>query len=297
MTDDQPSPAGRDRAQSFGQVADAYDRGRPGYPAEAATWLVGGEARVVLELGAGTGKLTAQLVALGHDVHATDPDPEMLKVLSRHLPDVRVSEASAEAIPLPDRSVDVVVAAQSFHWFDHDVAMPEIARVLKPGGHLAVAWNVRNARIPWVRKLGNIIGSQEQLAEESAEPLVLSPLFGFVEDATFTLWQDINRESLVDLVLSRSNIATLDPDARAAKVAEVLAFYDDYGRGMDGMQLPYNCLCFKAVVAEQPSRSRDDAPEGDPIDLTGNDTGRGDTGPEDPPSDGTDTDMLLIDFR
>ena len=91
----------------------------------------------MLELGAGTGKLTAVLVELGHDVHATEPDPEMLAVLQRHLPDVPTSEAGAEEIPLPDRSVDVVVAAQSFHWFDHDLALPEIARVLRPGGYLA----------------------------------------------------------------------------------------------------------------------------------------------------------------
>ena len=112
------------QASSFGSVADAYERGRPSFPREAAAWLVGQEAATVLELGAGTGKLTRELVALGHDVHATDPDPEMLKVLSRHLPDTRVSEASAEEIPANDRSVDVVVAAQSFHWFDLDRALP-----------------------------------------------------------------------------------------------------------------------------------------------------------------------------
>lgn len=274
------------QARSFGSVADAYERGRPSFPREAAAWLVGQEAATVLELGAGTGKLTRELVALGHDVHATDPDPAMLKVLSRHLPDTRVSEASAEEIPLPDRSVDVVVAAQSFHWFDLDRALPEIARVLRPGGHIAVAWNVRNERIPWVRRLGALIGSQDQVGEESAEPLVLSELFGFVEDAAFTHWQEINRDSIRDLVLSRSNIATLEPAAREAKLAEVLAFYDDYGRGMDGMQLPYSCQCFRAVVTEKPGAATADDEQPEP-----------EADAPTQPSDGTDTDMLLIDFR
>jgi len=278
-------------ASSFGSVADAYERGRPSFPREAAMWLVGQEAATVLELGAGTGKLTRELVALGHDVHATDPDPAMLKVLSRNLPDTRVSEAGAEEIPVPDRSVDVVVAAQCYHWFDLDRALPEIARVLRPGGHLALTWNVRNERIPWVRRLGTLIGSQEQQVDESAESLVISELFGFVEDATFTHWQEINRDSIQDLVLSRSNVATLDPEARDAKLAEVLAFYDDFGRGMDGMQLPYNTQCFKAAVTEQASPADEDdeddesEPEPEPAQET------------QPPNDGTDTDMLLIDFR
>lgn len=272
-------------ASSFGSVADAYERGRPSFPREAATWLVGQEAATVLELGAGTGKLTRELVALGHDVHATDPDPAMLKVLSRNLPDTRVSEAGAEEIPVPDRSVDVVVAAQCYHWFDLDRALPEIARVLRPGGHLALTWNVRNERIPWVRRLGTLIGSQEQQVDESAESLVISELFGFVEDATFTHWQEINRDSIQDLVLSRSNVATLDPEARDAKLAEVLAFYDDFGRGMDGMQLPYNTQCFKAAVTEQASPADvDDESEPEPEETQ-------------PPNDGTDTDMLLIDFK
>ncbi len=246
------------QARSFGSVAEIYDRGRPSFPREAAEWLVGTQPVTVLELGAGTGKLTEHLVALGHDVHATDPDEAMLDVLRRRLPDTRTTVAGAEDLPMADRSVDVVVAAQCFHWFDLDRALPEMARVLKPGGQAALVWNVRDARIPWVRKLSRIIGSQDAVGDDIAEPLVLSGLFGFVEDATFQHWQEINRESLQDLVLSRSNIATLDDDARADKLAEVLEFYDDYGRGMDGMQMPYDARCFKAVVNDRPDPAADD---------------------------------------
>ncbi|MEJ7793969.1 MAG: class I SAM-dependent methyltransferase [Nocardioides sp.] len=276
----------RRQARSFGSVAERYDRGRPGYPAPAVRWLVGRETATVLELGAGTGKLTAELVAQGYDVHATEPDPEMLAVLRKRLPDVPTSEAGAEEIPLPDRSVDVVVVGQAFHWFDHDLALPEIARVLRPGGALAAAWNQRNERIPWVRKLWNLLGDQplvRQGTDNATDSLVQSDLFGFVDRQDFPYWQDINRESILDLVASRSYVATLDEDARAAKLAEVLAFYDDYGRGMDGMQLAYQCECYRAIVVDRADPEPDRAGDGKPD--------------EKGPSDGTDTDMLLIDFR
>ena len=286
----------RRQARSFGQVADAYHRGRPSFPADAARWLVGEHPATVLELGAGTGKLTAVLAELGHDVHATEPDPAMLAVLRRRLPDVPTSESGAEEIPLPDRSVDVVVAAQAFHWFDHDVALPEIARVLRPGGYLALTWNNRDTRIPWVRKLGAILGEQSRTENSgSVDALVHSDLFGFVEDKTFHFWQDVNRETIVDLVASRSYVATLDEEARAAKLAQVLALYDDYGRGMDGMQLPYDCECFRAQVVDRPDQPPPDRPD-DEDDHAGEPPAE----PRDDGrriSDGGDTDMLLIDFR
>jgi ubiquinone/menaquinone biosynthesis C-methylase UbiE len=276
---DQPAPA----ARSFGAVADAYDRARPTYPREAAAWLAGDQPTTVLELGAGTGKLTEVLVGLGHDVHATDPDEQMLERLRAKLPDVRTSVGTAEEIPAPDASYDVVVVAQAFHWFDHDRALPEIARVLKPGGRIAVVWNARDERIPWVRRLGRIIGNSAET--RSNDVLVESPVFGFVEEETVRHWHVVDRESIQDLVVSRSNVATLDEDGRAAKLAEVLAFYDDFGRGMDGMQLPYEARCFRALAVDRPERHAIGATEDDAA------------APETPPSDGADTDMLLIDFR
>ncbi len=275
---DQQTP---DWAHSFGGVVDAYDRARPTYPADAAAWLVGQQAATVLELGAGTGKLTARLVELGHDVFATDPDRAMLDRLEANLPGVRTAVVHAEELPVADRSVDAVLAAQAFHWFDLERALPEIARVLKPGGRLGLAWNQRDESIPWVRRLGTLIGTQEQL-REPARAIADSGLFGDVEEATYPHWQQVDRRSIQDLVLSRSNVAVLDDEARAAKLAEVVAFYDDYGRGMDGMQLPYRCRCFRSVVVDRPGSEDDEQAEGETPD------GR---------TDGSDTDMLLIDFR
>jgi ubiquinone/menaquinone biosynthesis C-methylase UbiE len=282
MTDELPeTSAPTTPARSFGSVAEAYDRGRPAYPSDAVAWLAGGEAKVVLELGAGTGKLTRQLVDQGHAVFATEPDEAMLAVLRERVPEVSAKVATAEEIPANDRSVDVVVVAQAFHWFDHEVALAEIARVLKPGGHVALVWNSRDERIPWVRRMGDILGRQD-LDTSSAQQLVHSGLFGFMEEATFKHWQEVNRESILDLARSRSHVATMDDAEREDHLASVLAFYDDYGRGMDGMQIPYVTRCYRAVVVD-----RDEPPTeaGEP--------------PQDGPvvSDGTDTDMLLIDFR
>jgi SAM-dependent methyltransferase len=286
MSDEHPADAGHERqpdwAHSFGGVAEAYERGRPTYPVDAVRWLLGDHPQTVLELGAGTGKLTRVIAGLGHDVHATDPDEAMLQILERQLPGVRTAQASAEEIPLGDASVDAVVAGQAFHWFDLDRALPEIARVLRPGGRICLVWNHRNEKIPWVRRLGTIIGTQEQ-DTDPAQALIFSELFGFVEDHEFTHWQVIDRRSVQDLVLSRSNVAVLDEAGRASKLAEVLAFYDEYGRGMDGMQLPYVTKCYRADLLDRPQAAA--APD------------ETDRGSDDPPTDGPDDDMLLIDFR
>ena len=274
-----------DWAHSFGGVAEAYERGRPTYPAEAVSWLLGEQPLSVLELGAGTGKLTRVIAKLGHDVHATDPDPAMLQILEREVPGVRTAEAGAEDIPLGDASVDAVIAGQAFHWFDLDRALPEIARVLRPGGHVCLTWNYRNEKIPWVRRLGTLIGTQEH-QQDPAQALIFSELFGFVEDKEFSHWQVIDRKSIQDLVLSRSNVAVLDEQGRAAKLAEVLAFYDEYGRGMDGMQLPYVTRCYRADVLDRPRAAATDSGE----------TEGGASGDADAPTDGPD-DTLLIDFR
>lgn len=275
-------------------MAEAYERGRPGYPAAAAAWLTGDEPLTVLELGAGTGKLTEQLVALGHDVHATDPDEEMLAILRSNLPAVRTSVGGAEQIAAPDNSYDVVVGAQCFHWFDHDVALPEIRRVLKPRGRLSLVWNVRDERIPWVKKLGRIIGTQEQ-DYDPTEMLQSSLRFIVVEEHTFKHWQAVDRRSIQDLVASRSNIATLDEDARAAKLVELLELYDSYGRGMDGMQVHYEARCFRSRVVKSPIVTTVTSEDTTNPSSGGAEPSQG-SSPTSPPRDDDDG-TLLIDFR
>ena len=281
---ERPATPGRDHALSFAAVADAYDHARPSYPEEAVPWLVGRRPASVVELGAGTGKLTALLAAAGHDLLATDPLPEMLAHLQRRLPDVRTAVASAEEIPVPSRSVDVVVCAQSFHWFDHATALPEIARVLRPGGRLALVWNHRDNGIPWVRKLERIIGEKDE-REENVRPLMETPYFGWVEEERFRFWQSLDADLLADLVRSRSYVAVLPEEERAGVLARVRELYDDYGRGHDGMLLPYLTHCYRATVVHRepaPAPESEDPPTDEPP-------------TDEPPND--DDDALLIDFR
>ncbi len=232
----------RGRATSFAAVADAYERSRPGYPEDAVRWLVGEEPRDVVDLGAGTGKLTRSLVALGHRVIAVEPLPEMIAHLRAAVPGVTVLEGGAEAIPLAAGSADVVTAAQAFHWFDHGPALREMARVLRPGGWVAVVWNTRDDREPWVARLSE--SAMEQ--RDAEEPIVESGLFEAVERASFPHVQRLGRAGLVDLVRSRSYCAVLTPDERRPVLDRVERIFDEHAR--DGIiELRYVTECFRAA--------------------------------------------------
>lgn len=237
--------SGEPSGMVFGEVAYAYDRARPGYPKAAAQWLTG-PACSVLELGAGTGKLTRELVGLGHDVLATDPDDRMLVVLAERVPQARVATGGAEEINLPDRSVDVVVCAQAMHWFDLPRAVPEIARVLRSDGVLSMVWNERDDSIPWVRRLNALMGRQD-VGFEPATLLAAHPEVQIVAEESFRHWQAMTREQLAEMVSSRSEIVVLPPEERAERLAAVMSLYDTYDRG-GGLQLPWISRAYRARV-------------------------------------------------
>ena len=152
-------------AEGYAQGADTYVRGRPDYPPQVSTWLaetLGLEsAKTVLELGAGTGKFTPRLLQTGARVIVVEPVQAMLDKLSSALAQVETHQGTAQAIPLPDASVDVVVCAQAFHWFANHEALSEIHRVLKPGGRLGLIWNLRDASVPWVAQLDALVNQWE----------------------------------------------------------------------------------------------------------------------------------------
>jgi ubiquinone/menaquinone biosynthesis C-methylase UbiE len=238
-------PKARGPYTVFADVAGAYERGRPGYPDVAVTWLLGDESLDVVDLGAGTGKFTRALVAHGHRVVAIEPLDEMRAELSEAVPGARALPGSAESMPLPDGSVDAVTSAQAFHWFDHDAALPEIARVLRPQGRVALVWNSRDDRDPWMARLTEIIGN-ETIEESDVVPVIdASGLFEEVETAAFVFEQVRDRNGLLDLVLSRSYLAKLTPAERQPVLDAVGALYDETATD-GGVRLAYVTECFRA---------------------------------------------------
>ncbi|GAA0528430.1 class I SAM-dependent methyltransferase [Paractinoplanes ferrugineus] len=234
-----------DHARSFGAAAAAYERGRPGYPDPALSWLLPAGRPRVVDLGAGTGKLTRRIHARGLPVTAVDPAQEMLDELTRVLPGVPVRRGTAEDIPLPDNSADVVLMAQSWHWVDPARAVPEIARVLSPGGRLGLLWNLRDQRTEWVHRLGEIIGNAELERDTT-----VGPPFGPVEHATFDWVETLGPDRLIDMVASRSRIILLPPDERAALLNEVrrLAATHPQLVGRTEFALPYRTECARTTL-------------------------------------------------
>jgi SAM-dependent methyltransferase len=238
------------RGLSFGAVAGAYERSRPGYPADAVRWLAGAVPCDVVDLGAGTGKLTRQLVAQGHRVTAVEPIREMLEELEAAVPGVAALAGSAEEIPVPDASCDVVTVAQAFHWFDQPVTLREIVRVLRPGGRLALVWNTRDDSEPWVAELTDTIIGRSEFRDGGVDALVTviaeSRLYGPVEQRSFEHVQPLTRDELVELVRSRSQCAVLGEEERRPVLDHAGELFDTHAA--DGLLvMPYVTECFRAV--------------------------------------------------
>ncbi|WP_407343621.1 class I SAM-dependent methyltransferase [Pengzhenrongella phosphoraccumulans] len=248
------------QARSFGVAAHQYDTGRPSYPEVAVDWLLPVGARTVLDLGAGTGQLTRRLVARGLDVVAVEPSDGMRDELTRALPAVRALAGRAEEIPLPDDSVDVVLVAQAWHWVDVETAVPEVARVLRPGGRLGLVWNIRDEREDWVAQLGRLMHQGIEQDMGAANPRI-GPPFGPVERFDVEWTHHLTPPDLLDLVASRSYVITLPADERHDLLARVGHLIDTHPSlaGAQHIQLPYIARSFRAnwsrrVAAGAPAR-------------------------------------------
>jgi len=204
-------------ARSFGTEAERYDRVRPGYPAAAIDFaLAGRSARHVLDLGAGTGKLTAGLLGRADQVSAVEPDEAMLAVLMRNLPSVRALAGGAGEIPLPDNSVDAVLVGQAFHWFPRPAADHELARVLRPGGVVGLLWNFPDREVEWVRKVYDATGSSAPPWSRPEADLD-AELFTPTERANFHWRQEISGEdALLQLASTWSWVIIQSPVEQAA---------------------------------------------------------------------------------
>ena len=234
------------RSLSFGSEAAAYERGRPSYPPETIDWLLPEGAHDVLDLGAGTGKLTTRLVERGLDVIAVDPIPEMLELLTNSLPDTPALLGTAEEIPLADNSVDAVLVAQAWHWFDPERAVKEVSRVLRPGGRLGLVWNTRDERSGWVKDLGRIIGPEHDPNSEVA----LGEPFGEIERHQVEWTSYLTPQALIDLVASRSYCITSPERVRTQtleQVRELLTTHPALAHS-SGLALPYVTVCIGATL-------------------------------------------------
>jgi SAM-dependent methyltransferase len=254
------------RARSFGEAAAQYARFRPGYAEEAIRWCLAPVSEVqpvlVVDLGAGTGILTGALARLGADVVAVEPDREMLAELRRRLPGVRGMEGSAEALPLPDQSVDAVLCGQALHWFDLDRALPEIGRVLTPGGVLAGLWNVHDDRVGWVAglaaitKTGATLSSWRSIPKGVTEQRALragSSWFAPVEEGEFGNGRVGSADSLVAAIATHSRMLVMDEAQRARTLAAVRDFLHRQPETSAGeFTLPMVTVALRAVRHRQP---------------------------------------------
>ncbi|MGW5449072.1 class I SAM-dependent methyltransferase [Streptomyces asiaticus] len=232
------------QAGSFGAEADAYERGRPPYPPEAVAWLVAEHAQTVVDLGAGTGKLTRALRAPGREVIAVEPSVGMREKFSKVLPDMRVVEGTGESIPLPDSSVDTLVCAQAWHWVDPERAVPEAARVLRPGGRLSLVWNSRDSSVPWVADLDGILRDCAAAPTEDRQVERVGAPFGTTERHDFRWSHPMTTGEVLDMVASRSYVITLEPAAREELLGRVRALLDS----KRPVEMPYVTECYRAEL-------------------------------------------------
>jgi SAM-dependent methyltransferase len=247
VTDPRVAPA----AARFGDAAELYDRARPGYPEDLLDVLAGrtglGPGTAVLDLGAGTGKLTRQLVARGAAVTAVEPSPGMRDQLVAAVPGVLVLDGTAEDVPVPDSAVDVVAVAQAFHWFRTGAALDEILRVGRPGSWLALLWNEPPAA-GWARALWDL--RHELSGFDGSYPgrgwaavVDADPRLGPREVASVTLTVTTTVDEIVADSASRSYVHVLDPRDRERVLDRVAAFLAEHPDTAGRAELAYERPC------------------------------------------------------
>lgn len=216
-----------DRARSFGSRARSYAEHRPDYPADGVRWALDAATRPVrevLDLAAGTGKLTAGLLPLGFTVTAVEPDDGMRTELSQQFPQVTALAGTAEKIPLPDSSVDAVLVGQAFHWFDRSVALAEIARVLRPGGAIGALWNGEDAGVEWVAGLMAVTGTSVRGVTSADLWVPEHPLFEPFEVTVFPHTHRRTIDSLAETFGTHSRMLVIPLDERETVLARIRSY-------------------------------------------------------------------------
>jgi SAM-dependent methyltransferase len=213
----------------FETGSDVYERARPGYPDEVISFLADALAlddrSRVLDLAAGTGKMTRQLRSVAPNCVAVEPSPSMRAVFAQSVPGGVLVAGAAERIPLAAETMEAVVVAQAFHWFDNQPAVAEIARTLRPGGGLALVWNERDERDPLIAELVRVskwdICQPYPVGKDFSATIEQSRLFGPVVRRKFEFIQPVDRATFVDQVASRSYVQVLPDAERGALLSRV----------------------------------------------------------------------------
>lgn len=232
----------REQSRVFGEAADAYELGRPDYPADAVAWLLDGVRGTVLDVGEGSGKLSRAVAALDFDVIAVDPDERMLA--RNATVDTRVG--TAEAIPLPDRSVAGVTAGQAWHWFDQAAAAAEVGRVLMPRGRLGLVWNVYDLADEFSRSLVEVIDPGAALSPTDDAP---APVAGFspFDEAVFSWRRAMTPAGVEALVRSRSPFLVAATTEQQRTLGAVRGLVRTFvGSQEPSVEIAYRTYCYRA---------------------------------------------------
>ncbi len=238
--------------------------GRTPYPDAAATWMVAEGPRRVLDLGSGNGSFAAMLRDAGHEVFCLDRDIDLVAKLPDRLGTRLHVAGQVESLPFLSCHFDVVTASATLHKFAPGLALTEIARVLKPGGHLAVVYNTRDDTVPWVKRLSALLQEADPQAMRgdygvhSLDAVADSPYFARLERRNFRNWVPITRPQMLGMVERRPAIQALEPQRREELLAEVGQLYDSSARAPDPLLLPFQASCWRAEVDHSQMAIEDD---------------------------------------
>ena len=248
------------RARSFGTVAAEYDRLRSQPPAEALDWLLSPDAGDALEIGAGTGLLTALVAERVPRVTAVEPDDRMRAVLSARDAGIAVLAGTAERLPVPAASVDVVIAQSAWHWVDEQRAVPEVARVLRPGGRFSLAWTGTDRTVDWMRTLwaGGVRRHPEEQAQLDAHRRRRYDVhleaggrneFGKPETALFRWTQPMPKADLVALAGTYSAVIVMDETTRRQHLEAMARYLESLEQfaGCEVIDVPMRAFCWRTT--------------------------------------------------
>ncbi len=254
-----------DRAMSFGSIAADYDRLRPSPPPDAVRWLLPASCDVAVDLAAGTGLLTRALAGRAREVIAVEPDGRMAAVLRERSPGVHITAGRGEAIPLQDQCADAVLVSSAWHWMVPELAVPEIARVLRDGGRFGVIWTSRDREVEWVRDLDRLREPGDAL-HHPARPEGTSPglpprrrevmlpetgLFRDAQTATFPFTRPMTMDDVVEMLATYSGIITASEADRAAAKARLRSALEARFGSVTEIDVPMRSLCWRANRAER----------------------------------------------